>query len=74
MYPCIMVCNDGEKTGEKHHTKKRLCAISGRGLVIFGQWRRGAVTACGLRTEGAVFFLERGGLRGAGAGRGGTEE
>lgn len=41
-----------------------LCAISGKGLVIFGHWRRGAVTACGLRTEDPVFFLERGGIRG----------
>ena len=35
-----------------------LCAISGKGLVIFGHGRRGAVTACGLRTERPVFFLE----------------
>lgn len=51
-----------------------LCAISGKGLVIFGHGRRGAVTACGLRTEDPVFFLERresrGEERGAGSGRG----
>lgn len=37
-----------------------LCAISGKDLVIFGYGSRGAVTACGLRTEDPVFFLERG--------------
>lgn len=37
-----------------------LCAISGKELVIFGHRRRGAVTACGLRTEEPVFLLERG--------------
>ncbi len=41
-----------------------VCAISGNGLVIFGHERRGAMTACGLRTEDPVFFLERGGIRG----------
>lgn len=41
-----------------------VCAISGKGLVIFGHWRRGAVTACGPRTVDPVFFLERGGIRG----------
>lgn len=43
------------------------CAVSGMGLVIFGHRRRGAVTACGLRTEGPVFFLEWGG-EGSGVG------
>ena len=41
-----------------------LCAISGKALVIFGHGRRAAVTACGLRTEDPVFFLESGGRRG----------
>lgn len=40
------------------------CEISGKALVIFGHGRRGAVTACGLRTEDLVFFLESGGRRG----------
>lgn len=44
----------------------RLCALPGKGFVIFGHWRRGAVTACGLGTEDPVYFLEREGLRGAG--------
>lgn len=41
-----------------------LCEKPGKGLVIFGHGRRGAVTACGLRTEGPVFFTQRGQLRG----------
>lgn len=32
---------------------------SGKGLVIFGQAKRGAVTACGLGTEGPVFWMQR---------------
>lgn len=31
----------------------------GKGLVIFGQAKRGAVTACGLGTEGPVFWMQR---------------
>lgn len=62
------VYGDGDQPGGKCQTKwarvcacRRTCAISGRGSVIFGDWRRGAVTACGLGTEGPVFFLESGG-------------
>lgn len=44
-----------------------LCAKSGKGLVIFGHGRRGAMTACGLRTEDPVFLLEKGELRGVGS-------
>lgn len=39
-----------------------LCVIPGKELVIFGHRRRGAVTACGLRTEEAVFPSEGGSL------------
>lgn len=71
------VCIDGDQPGGKCQTKwarvcvcRRTCAISGRGSVIFGDWRRGAVTACGLSTEGPLFFLESGvGGRGWMAGR-----
>lgn len=49
-----------------------ICVQSGMDLVIFGHGRRGAMTACGLRTEDPVFFLERGEIeerrRGGGAG------
>lgn len=44
------------------------CAISGQGSVIFGHGRRGAMTACGLRTEDPVIFLERGGEEECGVG------
>lgn len=59
-------CNDGDETGETGMNWismcacVHLCAISGKALVIFGHGRRAAVTACGLRTEDPVFFLERG--------------
>lgn len=52
-----------------------LCAKPGKALVIFGHGRRGAVTACGPRTEGPLFFMQRGELRGeergVGSGEGG---
>lgn len=38
----------------------RLCVKCGRDLVIFGQGRREAVTACGLRTEDPLFVLQGG--------------
>lgn len=65
-------CSVGDKTGEEvwDEIRVHVCAcmhlrpISGKGLVIFGHGRRAAVTACGLRTEDPVFFLERGGRRG----------
>lgn len=44
--------------------RANLCTISGKGLVIFGGWRRVAATACGLGTEDPVMFLERGALGG----------
>lgn len=34
-----------------------------KGSDVFGHGRRGAVTACGLRTEDPVFALDRGELR-----------
>lgn len=39
---------------------RHTCAVSARRSVISGDRRRGAVTACGLSTEGPVFFLESG--------------
>lgn len=39
---------------------RHTCAVSARRSVISGDRRRGAVTACGLGTEGPVFFLESG--------------
>lgn len=38
----------------------RLRVKCGRDLVIFGQGRREAVTACGLRTEDPLFVLPGG--------------
>lgn len=72
-------CNDGDETGEKSTKLIRVCtcvylsAKSGEGLVIFGHGRRGAMTACGLRTEDLVFFMERGELRGEVRGVGSEE-
>lgn len=49
-----------------------VCKIWKR-LSYFWSWERGAVTACGLRTEDPVFFLARGELRGEERGVGSEE-